>query len=152
MVMEKSTHVDGNSISLTSYNLGKLNGENRNENSIETTTVSILLRVCTKFVDFDYRTLNRRNYYFNIMTFHFTTKFPYTALIGVTDLKIRSAIPWMIPTQSLYSKRIGFSYRYTLIECEINFLIYLLVDVVSKQLRRFLEFSVYIWPHPYQLK
>lgn len=93
MVMEKSTHVDGNSISLTSYNLGKLNGENRNENSIETTTVSILLRVCTKFVDFDYRTLNRRNYYFNIMTFHFTTKFPYTALIGVTDLKIRSAIP-----------------------------------------------------------
>lgn len=91
MVMEKLTHVDGNSISLTSYNLGKLNGENRNENSIETTTVSILLRA--KFVDFDYRALNRRNYYFNIMTFHFTTKLLYTALIGVADLKIRSVIP-----------------------------------------------------------
>lgn len=93
MVMEKSTHVDGNSISLTSYNLGKSNGENRNENSIETTTVSILLRARTKFVDFDYRALNRRNYYFNIMTFHFTTKLLYTALIGVADLKIRSVIP-----------------------------------------------------------
>lgn len=91
MVMEKLTHVDGNSISLTSYNLGKLNGENRNENSIETTTVSILLRA--KFVDFDYRAPNRRNYYFNIMTFHFTTKLLYTALIGVADLKIRSVIP-----------------------------------------------------------
>lgn len=93
MVMVKSTRVDGNSISLTSYNLGKLNGENRNENSIETTTVSILLRVRTKFVDFDYRALNRRNYYFNIVTFHFTTKLLHTALIGVADLKIRSVIP-----------------------------------------------------------
>lgn len=133
--MEKSTHFDGNSISLTSYNLGKLNGENRNENSIYTTTVSILLRECRKFVDFDYRALNRRNYYFNIVTFHLTTKLLYTVSIGVTG---------MIPTQSLYSRRIGFSYRYTLIECKVTFVIYLLVDVVSKQLRRPLEFSVCI--------
>lgn len=40
----------------------------------------------------DYRALNRRNYYFNITTFHFTTKLLYIALIGVADLKIRSAI------------------------------------------------------------